>query len=251
MPAFNAEKTLKNVFSDLPHDIIDTILLVDDKSTDKTTLIARKLGMKTFQHHKNMGYGANQKTCYQEALKYGADIVVMLHPDYQYDPRLVLPIASMIASGAYDIVLGSRILAIHPVKLGMPIYKYVANRFLTLFQNFMLQKNLSEYHTGFRAFSREVLETIPFLLNSDDFIFDNQIIIQAVKLKFRIGEISCPAKYFSDASSINLKRSLIYGFGVIINTILYWLEKLEIKQTSWIGSTSNSAKKNDYYAEIE
>ena len=228
MPAYNAEKTLRQSYAELPHEYVDDIILVDDASSDLTTKIANEMGIKTIVHKKNMGYGANQKTCYREALKYGADIVVMLHPDYQYSPRLVTAMASMIISGHYDVVLGSRILGGKALKGGMPIYKYIANRFLTLIENMILGIKLSEYHTGYRAFTREVLETLPLAENSDDFVFDNEMLAQAAYFGFSIGEISCPARYFEDASSINFARSVKYGLGVLVTTLKYALQKLRL-----------------------
>jgi glycosyltransferase involved in cell wall biosynthesis len=214
MPAYNAEKTLEKTVQELS-DVVDIKILVDDSSKDQTAALSRKLGVQTFVHDANYGYGRNQQTCYREALAAGADIVVMVHPDYQYTPSLVPAMAGMVASGVYDMVLGSRILGAGALKGGMPVYKYIANRLLTGFQNLLLGVKLSEYHTGFRAFSRELLETLPLLENSDDFVFDNQMIAQAVMFGFRIGEISCPTKYFEEASSINFKRSVEYGFGVL------------------------------------
>lgn len=225
MPAYNAEKTLRQTYDELPHDYVDDVILVDDSSRDNTAQISRGMGIKTIIHRENMGYGANQKTCYREAIGMGADIVVMVHPDYQYSPRLVTAMASMITSGHYDIVLGSRVLVGTALKGGMPFYKYVSNRFLTLFENLMLGAKLSEYHTGFRAFSREVLETLPLESNSDDFVFDNEMLAQAVYFGFRIGEISCPTKYFEDASSINFRRSVKYGIGVLATSVKFVLQK--------------------------
>ena len=207
-------------------DVVDIKILVDDSSKDNTAELSRGLGVLTFVHEENYGYGRNQQTCYREALAAGADIVVMVHPDYQYTPTLVPAMAGMIASGVYDMVLGSRILGAGALKGGMPFYKYVANRFLTAFQNLFLGVKLSEYHTGFRAFSRQLLETLPLLENSDDFVFDNQMIAQAVMFGFRIGEISCPTKYFEEASSINFKRSVEYGFGVLATTASFVMHKL-------------------------
>ncbi|OGW38426.1 MAG: glycosyl transferase family 2 [Nitrospirae bacterium RBG_13_39_12] len=228
MPAYNAEKTLRQTYDELPHEYIDDIILVDDASIDRTTNIAQKLGIKTIIHDKNLGYGANQKTCYREALRHCADIVVMLHPDYQYSPRLLTAMASMIVSSHYDIVLGSRILGGDALKGGMPIYKYIANRLLTFIENLALGIKVSEYHTGYRAFKREVLETLPLEENSDDFIFDNEILAQAVYFGFKIGEISCPTRYFKDASSINFARSIKYGLGVISTTIRFILNKFRL-----------------------
>jgi glycosyltransferase involved in cell wall biosynthesis len=223
MPAYKAEKTLKCTYMDLARDLVDYVILVDDASDDKTVAAAEQLGLKVFVHERNLGYGANQKTCYREALRIGADIIVMLHPDYQYDPRLVGAMAAMLASGIYDVVLGSRILGNSTLRGGMPIYKYVSNRCLTFIQNLLLGAKISEYHTGFRAFTRKVLEELPLLANSDDFIFDNQMLTQAIAFGFRIGEISCPTKYFPEASSINFRRSVVYGLGVLLTSILYRL----------------------------
>jgi len=217
MPAYNAERTLENTVRELP-DVVDIKILVDDSSNDQTALLSQRLGVQTFIHDANYGYGRNQQTCYREALAAGADIVVMVHPDYQYSPSLVTAMASMVSSGVYDMVLGSRILGGGALKGGMPVYKYIANRLLTAFQNLFLGAKLSEYHTGFRAFSRELLQTLPLLENSDDFVFDNQIIAQSVMFGFRIGEISCPTKYFEEASSINFRRSVKYGMGVLKTT---------------------------------
>ena len=225
MPAYNAERTLRQTFNELPHEYVDEVILVDDASQDRTAVVARELGINTVIHTKNTGYGGNQKTCYREALMKGADIVVMVHPDYQYSPRLVTAMASMITSGHYDIVLASRILWGADLKGGMPLYKYIANRFLTLFENIVLGVKLSEYHTGYRAFSRAVLEALPLERNSDDFVFDNEMIAQAVFFGFHIGEISCPTKYFEDASSISFRRSVKYGFGVLFTSIKYALQK--------------------------
>src|SRR3989304_9254177 len=199
MPAYNAEKTLRQTFGELPHEYVDEVILVDDASRDNTVEVAHTLGINILVHTENRGYGANQKTCYKEALRLGADIVVMIHPDYQYSPKLVTAMASMVASGHYDVVLGSRILTGGTLKGGMPIYKYVANRFLTLVENILLGGKVAEYHTGFRAFGRKVLEAIPLERNSDDFVFDNEMLVQAVYFGFQIGAISCPRGYFEDA----------------------------------------------------
>ncbi len=225
MPAYNAEKTLRQTYEELPHEYVDDVILVDDASKDSTLRIAQELNVTTILHRENRGYGGNQKTCYREALRLGADIVVMVHPDYQYSPRLVTAMASMIASGHYDVVLGSRILGGTALKGGMPLYKYVANRFLTLIENLAFGVKLSEYHTGFRAFSSGVIKGLPLEENSDDFVFDNEMLAQAVYFGFRIGEISCPTRYFQDASSINLKRSIEYGFGVVGTSLKYLLQK--------------------------
>lgn len=226
MPAYNAARTLERTYHDLPHDIIDEVVLVDDASGDATVTVSRNLGLTTFLHDKNMGYGRNQKTCYREALKRGADIVVMVHPDYQYSPRLVLPIAGMIAVGEYDVVIGSRILGNGALQGGMPLYKYISNRFLTAFQNLLIGQKLSEYHTGYRAFSREVLEFLPLEENTNDFIFDNEMLAQVVFFNFKIGEVSCPTRYFEEASSINFARSVRYGLGVLITSIKFRLQKM-------------------------
>ena len=221
MPAFRAEHTLRATYDAIPHDIVDDVLLVDDASDDRTAEVARSLGIHTFVHARNLGYGGNQKTCYAEALKLGADVVVMLHPDYQYEPKLVTPIASMITSGIYDVVLASRILCGTARSGGMPLWRYAANRMLTLGQNVALGSKLSEFHTGYRAFSRRVLESLPLLANSDDFIFDNEVLVQAVAGGFRIGEVSCPTSYHPEASSINFWRSVRYGLGVVSCSLQY------------------------------
>ncbi len=217
LPAYNAEKTLQQTVREIPATV-DSCILVDDHSTDATAELAHQLGLQVHVHDRNRGYGGNQKTCYAAALKAGADIVVMLHPDYQYSPRLVEPMASMIAFGVYDMVLGSRILGGGALRGGMPRHKYVANRVLTLIQNLALGAKLSEYHTGFRAYSREMLLSLPLQANSDDFVFDNQLLAQCIYLGARIGELSCPTRYFPEASSINFRRSTIYGFGVLKTT---------------------------------
>jgi glycosyltransferase involved in cell wall biosynthesis len=229
MPAYNAEKTLERTVAELT-DAVDIKILVDDSSTDNTTKLSQRLGVRTFIHDANYGYGRNQQTCYREALAAGADIVVMLHPDYQYTPLLVPAMAGMVASGIYDMVLGSRILGAGALKGGMPFYKYVSNRLLTAFQNVFLGVKLSEYHTGFRAFSRELLQTLPLLENSDDFVFDNQMIAQTVMFGFKIGEVSCPTKYFEEASSINFRRSVEYGLGVLATTASFVLHKTGIRR---------------------
>jgi len=223
LPAFRAAATVEKTYREIPHDLVDDVLLVDDASDDNTAELARQLGIATLVHPHNRGYGANQKTCYREALRRGADIVVMLHPDYQYSPRLVTPISAMIASGIYDVVLGSRILGNTARSGGMPLYKYIGNRLLTAWQNLWMGTKLSEFHTGYRAFSREVLMRLPLLANSDDFIFDNQILAQVVAAGFRVGEISCPTHYFPEASSINFRRSCIYGLGVLWTSVAYRL----------------------------
>ncbi len=229
LPAYNAARTLEQTYTEIPFDIVDEIILVDDKSNDNTVKIGRTLGITHILVHKqNNGYGSNQKTCYNKAKEIGADIVIMLHPDYQYTPKLIHSMAYLIANNTYPVVFGSRILGKGALKGGMPWYKYYANRLLTLFQNLLLNQKLSEYHTGYRAFSREVLEAIPYERNSDDFIFDNHMIAQIFFKGFEIAEITCPTKYFEEASSINLSRSIIYGLGVIKVSILYRLTKLGI-----------------------
>lgn len=228
MPAFNAAKTLSQTVAEISRDIVDEVLLVDDASSDETLARARELGLMTFSHQTNLGYGRNQKTCYREALRLGADIVVMLHPDYQYSPALVGPLAGMVASGEYDLALGSRILGVGALQGGMPRYKYIANRALTLVQNILLNFKLSEYHTGFRAFRRELLESLPLAENSNDFVFDNQIIAQAIFFGHRIGEISCPTRYDAASSSINFARSVRYGFGVLLTSLKFRLNRMGI-----------------------
>jgi glycosyltransferase involved in cell wall biosynthesis len=245
MPAYNAAKTLASTVSELP-DFVDVKILVDDHSTDDTVALARSLGLITFAHDKNYGYGRNQQTCYREALAAGADIVVMVHPDYQYTPKLVTAMSSMIAYGVYDVVLGSRILGGGSLKGGMPLYKYVANRFLTAFQNLFTGAKLSEYHTGFRAFSREVLESLPLLENSDDFVFDNEMLAQCISFGYRIGEVSCPTKYFKEASSINFSRSVKYGFGVVGTTLKCFLERVGLVHWRQFSRKSKTLTMNYY-----
>jgi glycosyltransferase involved in cell wall biosynthesis len=229
LPAYNAARTLRQTFAEIPQDIVDDIILTDDASADGTVQLAEELGIHTLQHDRNRGYGGNQKTCYAAALARGADIVVMLHPDYQYTPRLVTAMASMLTSGQFDAVLASRILGRGALKGGMPLYKYVANRALTLTENMLLGIKLSEYHTGYRAWTREVLERLPLRACSDDFVFDNQMIAQAVHFGFRIGEISCPTKYFPEASSINFQRSTVYGLGVLQTALDFRLNRLGLR----------------------
>ena len=228
LPAYNAAKTLERTLSEVPPGIVDAFLLVDDASQDDTIEVARRLGIPYFVHPKNRGYGANQKTCYTEALKRGADIVIMLHPDYQYTPKLIGAMAWMVASEEFDVVLGSRILGTGALKGGMPLYKYMSNRFLTAVENVLLGIKLSEYHTGYRAFSRQVLETLPLAEGSDDFVFDNQMLAQAVAFGFRIGEVSCPTKYFPEASSINFGRSVLYGLGVLKTALQFRLHRWKL-----------------------
>jgi glycosyltransferase involved in cell wall biosynthesis len=225
MPAYNAEKTLERTYKEIPFEFVDEVILVDDASRDRTSEIAREMGIHTVVHTGNLGYGANQKTCYRTALALGADIVIMVHPDYQYTPKLIPAMASMIAYGEFDAVLASRILGIGALRGGMPLYKYIANRFLTLFENLLLGHKLSEYHTGYRAFLREVLEKLPLEKNSDDFVFDNQMLAQLIWFGYRIGEVSCPTKYSHDSSSINFRRSVVYGFGVLKTSLQFRLQK--------------------------
>ena len=229
MPAYNAEKTLKQTYEEIYRDFVDEIILVDDHSNDKTLEIARDLGIKTIQHDKNLGYGANQKSCYKSALENGADIVIMLHPDYQYTPKLIPAIASMLAFEEYDTVIASRMLGNSALKGGMPLYKFLANKFLTGFENLCTGEKLSEYHTGFRGFTRKSLENIPYENLSDDFLFDNEILALLMFKGFNIGEISCPTKYFKEASSINFVRSCKYGFGVLKVSLEYVLARIGIK----------------------
>ncbi len=224
LPAYNAEKTLEATVREIP-EVVDTCILVDDGSRDNTVELAHRLGLQVFVHDRNYGYGRNQQTCYREALSADADVVLMLHPDYQYTPLLVTAMASMVAYGVYDVVLGSRIIGGSALRGGMPFYKYVANRLLTAFENIFLGIKLSEYHTGYRAFSRQVLTELPLVENSDDFVFDNQMLAQCVHFGFRIGEVSCPTKYFEEASSINFQRSVTYGLGVVRTTLQFALQK--------------------------
>lgn len=250
MPAYNAERTLSQTVAEIPRDIVDEILLVDDNSSDETVHLAQELHLTTFRHERNFGYGRNQKTCYREALRRGADIVVMVHPDYQYSPNLIVPMAGMIAYGEYDAVMGSRILGKGALAGGMPLYKYVANRFLTLAQNILIGQKLSEYHTGFRAFKREVLENLPLEENSDDFVFDNEMISQAVFFGYRVGEISCPTRYFEEASSINFSRSVKYGFGVLGTSMKFRLHKMNVVKSRIFRQRGQRLLPN-YYKEIE
>lgn len=229
MPAYNAEKTIIKTYNDIPHDIVDEVILVDDCSRDKTIEVSKKLErVHIFKHDKNKGYGGNQKTCYQEALNLGADVVIMLHPDYQYNPKLITAMSSLIAERVYDCVLGSRILGGKSIKGGMPLYKYISNRFLTFLENIIIGQKLSEYHTGYRAFSKEILQTLPLNKNSDDFVFDNQMLLQALYHDFKIGEISCPTRYEADSSSISFSRSVKYGLGVIKTALAYRLSKSKL-----------------------
>ncbi|SRR6476620_3339688 len=225
LPAYNAARTLERTIGDIPPNVVDEILLVDDFSTDETIDVAKRLGLTVFRHEANFGYGRNQKTCYAEALRRQADVVVMLHPDYQYEPSLVLPMAGLIASGVYDVVVASRILGGTARAGGMPLYKYISNRALTFAQNFLLGAKLSEYHSGYRAFDARVLRSLPLLMNSDDFVFDNEMLVQAIYFGHRVGEMSCPTKYFPEASSINFRRSVKYGLGVLWTSMRFRLQK--------------------------
>ena len=228
LPAYNAEKTLMDTYNLIPKDIVDDVILVDDASRDHTVEISKKLGIQTIIQPKNKGYGANQKVCYTEALKKNPDIIIMLHPDFQYSPRLITAMAAMISCGEYDVVLASRILGRGALRGGMPLYKYIANRILTMIENILVGYKLTEYHTGYRAYSSKVLEDIPFLKNSDDFVFDNEIIAQIIFFKYRIAEISCPTKYFPEASSINFLRSVKYGFGVLATAFKFFIHRARL-----------------------
>jgi glycosyltransferase involved in cell wall biosynthesis len=230
MPAYNAERTLRKTYAEIPREIVDDVILVDDQSQDRTPEIARSLNINTIVHSKNRGYGGNQKTCYKEAIKLGADIVIMLHPDYQYTPKLITAMASLIAEGLFDCVLGSRILGVGALRGGMPRYKYVANRILTLVQNLLLDYKLSEYHTGYRAFSRELLETLPLNNNDDDFVFDNQMLSQVIYAGYNIGEITCPTRYMEDSSSISFSKAVLYGIGVIKTSVAFRLHRWGLRR---------------------
>ena len=247
MPAFNAAATLEKTYAELPFDVVDEVILVDDASTDKTVEIAQKLGIVTFVHNNNFGYGRNQKTCYREALARGAEIVIMVHPDYQYSPRLVTSLAGMLAFGEYDVALGSRILGVGALKGGMPRYKYIANRFLTLFQNILCRYKISEYHTGYRAFTAEVLNKLPIGENTDDFVFDNEMLAQAIFFGYRIGEISCPTKYFPEASSINFRRSVTYGLGVLATSIKFRVQRIGLAHFRIFNSSGRKLREQVYY----
>lgn len=228
MPAYNAAKTLEDTYREIPRDIVDDVILVDDKSQDETVEVAKRLGLSVYLHEENRGYGANQKTCYTEALKREADIIIMLHPDYQYPPKLIPAMAGLIASGMFDMVLGSRVLGGMALKGGMPLYKYIANRILTIVENILLGAKLSEYHTGYRAFNKEILLNIPILENSDDFVFDNEVIAQTVYFGYRIGEITGPCAYHKEASTINFKRSIRYGLSVLVTAFKFVLQKANL-----------------------
>lgn len=240
LPAYNAVLTLQQTYEEIPMDIVDEVILVDDCSSDETVEVAKNLGIHhVIKHEENRGYGGNQKTCYSKALELGADVVIMLHPDYQYTPKLIESISYMIVNGLYPVVLASRILGNGALKGGMPRYKYFFNRCLTCFQNIMVGQKLSEYHTGYRAFTREVLEAVPFMRNSDDFVFDNQMLAQIIYAGFDIGEITCPTKYFPEASSINFRRSCRYGFGVLRTSLQFRLQKWHLAHFSYL-STNDS-----------
>jgi glycosyltransferase involved in cell wall biosynthesis len=245
LPAYNAARTLERTVEEVPREIVDEILLIDDHSKDETVQLAQRLGLRVFLHEKNFGYGRNQKTCYTEALRTDADVIIMLHPDYQYDPRLVLPMAGLIVTGVYDVVIASRILGGKTRTGGMPLYKYIANRVLTLIQNFMLGAKLSEYHTGYRAFSRNVLLSLPLITNSDDFAFDNEMLVQSIYFGYRIGEISCPTRYFPEASSINFRRSVKYGFAVLWTSLRFRLQKWHLGKFRIFDSDAHGLRK--YY----
>jgi len=252
LPAYNAERTLEATVRELPA-LVDVRILVDDHSSDETVKVASRLGLMTFRHDANYGYGRNQQTCYREALNAGADVVIMVHPDYQYTPLLVTAIASMIAYDVYDVVLGSRILGGGALRGGMPVYKYISNRLLTFFQNLVLGAKLSEYHTGYRGFSRDVLLKLPLLENSDDFVFDNEMLAQAVYFGFRIGEVSCPTKYFDEASSINFRRSVTYGLGVLGTSVKFALQKAGLAKYALFSERARKLDANElatpaYYA---
>jgi glycosyltransferase involved in cell wall biosynthesis len=228
MPAYNAEKTLEKTYNEIPKTIVDEVLVIDDHSKDNTVQVAERLGLETYVHEQNRGYGANQKTCYEKALKKNADIVIMLHPDYQYPPKLITAMAGLIVSGMFDVVLGSRVLGGWALKGGMPFYKYLSNRMLTFVENIMIGQKLSEYHSGFRAFDATVLKKLPLLENSDDFVFDNQMLVQAAYFGYKIGEITAPSHYYPESSSINFRRSVVYGFGVLAQAVKYILQKLNV-----------------------
>jgi len=249
MPAYNAARTLERTFQDLPFDVVDEVLLVDDASHDETLKVARRLGIRCFLHERNMGYGRNQKTCYTEALKTTADIVVMLHPDYQYSPKIIPALAGLVASGEYEAAIGSRILGGKSRQGGMPAYKYLFNRLLTLFENLLLGAKLSEYHTGFRAFSRKVLESLPLWENSDDFVFDNEMLAQVIYFGFPLGEVSCPTRYFEEASSINFRRSVKYGLGVLATSVKFFLQKRGFAHFRIFSPHGRGLVQGAYYAE--
>lgn len=238
MPAYNAAQTLRRTYDEIPHHIVDDILLVDDASQDHTAQVAQEMGIRTIVHPQNRGYGGNQKTCYHQALDMGADIVIMLHPDYQYTPKLITAMASLMAEGMFDCVLGSRILGVGALKGGMPVYKYLSNRVLTFLQNLIVGHKLSEYHTGYRGFTRHVLQTLPLDQNSDNFVFDNQMLAQIIYAGYNIGEISCPTRYMDDSSSINFKNSVVYGLGVLKVSLLFRLTRWGLLKSPLFASLS-------------
>jgi len=251
MPAYNAARTLRRTYDEvMAQGVVDHVIIVDDASSDETVQVAQRLpGAQVEVLPQNCGYGGNQKRCYRLALAAGADIVIMIHPDYQYTPLLIPALAGLVASGLYPCVLGSRILGNGAVRGGMPVYKYVANRFLTAFENLLLRQKLSEYHTGYRAFTRQVLETLPLGENTDDFVFDNEMLAQAAYFDFRIGEISCPTKYFAEASSINFRRSVTYGFGVLLTSLKFRLQKMGVASFRMFSQQGNRLR-SDYYKEL-
>lgn len=244
LPAYNAAKTLQKTYAEIPFDIVDEVVLVDDSSKDDTVQLAGQMGIRhIIEHKKNRGYGGNQKSCYNKALELGADIVIMLHPDYQYTPKLIPSMAQLIANNLYHVVLGSRILGNGAIRGGMPIYKYIANRLLTFTQNILVGQKLSEYHTGYRAFSKEVLEKVNYEIDSDDFVFDNEMLSQIIYLGYEIAEVTCPTKYFEEASSINFKRSAVYGLGVLRVSLVHRLCKLGIIKRRMYTSPQPSPSK--------
>jgi glycosyltransferase involved in cell wall biosynthesis len=249
LPAYNAEKTLEKTYYEIPREVVDDVLLVDDYSADATVARGKELNIRTYVHDQNYGYGRNQKTCYREALRADADIVIMVHPDYQYTPRLITAMASMIAYDVYDVVLGSRIIGGGALKGGMPLYKYISNRFLTAAQNLLLGSKLSEFHTGYRAFRKEVLINLPLEGNSDGFIFDNEMLAQIIFFGYRIGEVSCPTSYFKEASSINLRNSIIYGLGVLATSLKFRLHRM-----GWgrflLFSKAGTSTMSEYYQKV-
>jgi glycosyltransferase involved in cell wall biosynthesis len=254
MPAYNAAKTLSMTYDHLPHEIVDDVVLVDDNSKDATASLSHQLGIRTFVHKLNHGYGRNQKTCYREALALGADIVIMVHPDYQYSPELVTSMAGMLAYGVYDVALASRILGVGARKGGMPLYKYVANRILTFIQNVLLNYKLSEYHSGYRAFTREVLEKLPLDRNTDDFAFDNEMLAQAIFFGYQVGEISCPTKYFEEASSINFSRSVKYGLEVLSVSLQFRLQRMGLMKSAIFSKEAgdkSGGSSLDYYEAVK
>lgn len=239
LPAYNAAKTLLNTYREIPLSVVDEVILVDDASTDETVAIAKNLDIEVITHPKNLGYGGNQKTCYRTALQRGADIIVMLHPDYQYPPKLIPAMVYLLDSGEFDVVLGSRILGGQAIRGGMPIYKYISNRILTFIQNLLLRTKLSEFHTGYRAFTLKVIETIPWEMNSNDYVFDNQMLSQIIYCNFRVGEITCPSRYFPEASSITFLRSVKYGLGCLMTSLQFRMSRLGISNSDIFSSKGN------------